>query len=271
VTTEHIARFHAARLKERSATTAFGNLMTLQGFFRWCVHTERCARANPVIPLTERKSPRRIKAPAPAAREDFCSAELRDRLIRECSREDLKFVLFCGFHAGLRFQEIVEARAFWFDRNSKLVHLRKHDGIAFKDREERAIPMTDEFCEFLEGYGLREPYMLAPEVKKGRAIYRYDFGRPFSEYMAAQGVPWVTPHIMRHTFASLLASAGVSIYHIAVWLGDGVNVVQRHYAKLSPMHDQIARAFVRSQPAERRAPRKRSAASKQGTRRSRKA
>ena len=29
--------------------------------------------------------------------------------------------------------------------------------------------------------------------------------------MEAQKVPWVTSHIMRHTFASLLASAGVSM------------------------------------------------------------
>jgi integrase len=41
-----------------------------------------------------------------------------------------------------------------------------------------------------------------------------------------------TPHIARHTFASLLASAGVSIYKIAQWLDDDVRVVQQHYAKL---------------------------------------
>ena len=34
----------------------------------------------------------------------------------------------------------------------------------------------------------------------------------------------MTPHIMRHTFASLLASAGVSIYKIAKWLGDDVDM-----------------------------------------------
>ena len=39
---------------------------------------------------------------------------------------------------------------------------------------------------------------------------------------------------MRHTFASLLAIAGVSIFKIAQWLGDDVRVVERHYAHLLP-------------------------------------
>ena len=52
--------------------------------------------------------------------------------------------------------------------------------------------------------------------------------------MAAQKCVWVTPHVMRHTFASLLASRDGSIYKIAKWLGDGVEVTQKHYAHLLP-------------------------------------
>ena len=59
--------------------------------------------------------------------------------------------------------------------------------------------------------------------------------------MQTQGCERITPHIMRHTFASLLASAGVSIYKIAVWLGDDVRVVQQHYAKLLPQDGDIER------------------------------
>ncbi len=51
--------------------------------------------------------------------------------------------------------------------------------------------------------------------------------------MKQQGAAWVTPHVMRHTFASILASAGISIFKISEWLGDRVDVVQRHYAKLA--------------------------------------
>jgi hypothetical protein len=48
---------------------------------------------------------------------------------------------------------------------------------------------------------------------------------------------------LSHTFASLHAIAGTSIYKIALWLGDGVEVVQKHYAKLSSSDEDINKAF----------------------------
>jgi hypothetical protein len=49
---------------------------------------------------------------------------------------------------------------------------------------------------------------------------------------------------MRHTFASLLASAGRSIYKITQWLGDDVRVIQKHHAKLLPNDQDIEVAFL---------------------------
>lgn len=232
ITGAQINDFYREISKGRASSTANSYMMMLRSFFEWAVKVRRCSRENPVAKVE-------LFRGGGGARTDFCSMELRDKLLAECDREDLRFVLYCGFHAGLRFNEIVEARPFWFDLPGKILHLRKHEGIQFKDREERAIPMSKVFHAFIEGYGLCEPYMLRPERKKGKSLYRYDFGRPFQEYMERQGVPWVTPHVMRHTFASLLASKGRSIYLIAEWLGDDVRVVQKHYARLLPVHDQI--------------------------------
>ena len=145
--------------------------------------------------------------------------------------------------------EIVEARAFWFDMKAKIIHLRKTPTMDFKDGEERSVPMTTEFHRFLLEYGLREPFMLRPEVKPGKSLYRYCFKHPFANHVQAHGLSWVTPHIMRHTFASLLASAGTSIYLISEWLGDDVQVTQHHYARLLPLHDEIERAFTANPPA----------------------
>lgn len=226
-----------------SEDTATSYLSTVRAFFRWCVEVKKVCRENPCKGL-------QMKRVTATARRNFCGPELVAKLIDECPREDLKFILFAGFHAGLRKQEIVEARAFWFDVPRRQIHLRKHDHIQFKDREERSLPMTGEFAAFLKTYGMREPYMLHPEVEHGKSLYRYDFERYFKDYMAAQGVPWVTTHIMRHTFASLLASAQApdggpanSIFEIAVWLGDDVRVVQKHYAKLLPLKRDVGSAF----------------------------
>ena len=52
----------------------------------------------------------------------------------------------------------------------------------------------------------------------------------------------VTAHVMRHTFASLLVQAGVSVYKVARWLGDGVEVVEEHYGHLAPKDSDIEKA-----------------------------
>ncbi len=232
--------------------------MTVRSFFNWCRDVDKCIRENPCTAF-------KLHAPDINARKDFCAPELVARLLKECPREDLKFVLFCGFHAGLRALEIVEAVPWWFDFARGILHLRKTPTIKFKDRDERSIPMTNEFLAFVRDvYGLREPFMLHPENEHGRNRYRYDFTRPFRLYMREQGCPWVTPHTMRHTFASLLASDDYSIFKIATWLGDDVRVVQRHYAHLLPQTRALDGAFIPRQTPSRRPKPRRSRSGRSG-------
>jgi integrase len=236
VTTRQVQRFYDDALQRTADTTALGYVMALRAFFRWAVETARIARRNPVKDV-------KVARTVGRARKDFCTYDLRDRLIREAPTDELRFILFCGFHAGLRFQEIVEARPFWFDFQTGNLHLRKTTTMNFKDREERSIPFTIEFQKFLTSYGMRAPFMLRPDVPHGKWLYRYDFRASFMKYMRTQRCDWVTPHTMRHTFASLLVSAGESIYKVAVWLGDEVATVQKHYGHLTPDHHGIEKAF----------------------------
>lgn len=188
----------------------------------------------------------------------FCPADLVAGLIANAPNNEMRFILYCGFHAGMRKEEIIESRPHWFDLRAGCVNIVFTDTFTPKDKEERSIPLTAEFKAFLGEYGKPTPFMIAPEVGHGRSRYRYDFRKPFADYIASYGngrrlgtkklakkqdLSWITPHIMRHTFASLHATAGTSIYKIAVWLGDGVDVVQKHYAKLSPRDEDINRAF----------------------------
>jgi len=236
VTTRQVQRFYDETLARTADTTALGYIMAARAFFRWAVDVARIARRNPVKDV-------KLARTIGRARKDFCSFDLRDRLIAEAPTDELKFILFCGFHSGLRFQEIVEARPFWFDLDAGRLNLRKTATINFKDREERSIPLTLEFQNFLKSYGLRAPFMLRPDVVHGKWLYRYDFRASFMKFMRGQGCEWVTPHIMRHTFASLLVSAGESIYKVAVWLGDEVGTVQKHYGHLTPDNHGIEKAF----------------------------
>ena len=225
--------------KEQPITesTAQSYVMMLRGFFRSLIEQKKL-RENPAVGVKFAKV--RAKARVP-----FCDRETVDRLITNCDRMDLKFVLFCGFHAGFRKEEIIEARPQWFHCREGHIHLQRSETWEPKDKEDRTVPLTLAFKSFLETeFKSPGPFMLAPEVEKGKSRYRWDFRRPFDEYMTSQGTEWISPHVMRHTFASLLASRGVSIYKIAKWLGDGVEVAQRHYAHLLPKDDDIEKAFA---------------------------
>lgn len=232
----HIAA-HYGRLQKRvKETTAQIHIRALSSFFAFCVETRR-ATANPVkeIRLARIDSPARLK---------FCTRSMRDSLIADCPHDDLRFIFFCGFHSGMRKGEIIEARVGWFDLDGASLNIENTDTFRVKDRDARHIPLTAPFLAFLRTYLRdREPtsFALKPTVKQGRGTYRYDFHRPFNSYLVLQQARWVTAHVMRHTFASLLVQSGVSVFKVAKWLGDGVEVVEKHYAHLMKADSDIER------------------------------
>lgn len=184
----------------------------------------------------------------PTKRANFCTKEERDRLIQGCDHLDLQAVLFFGFHAGLRRNEILNLRPSWLlrapDGSPTHIHVREDDGkdgttqFTIKDGEPKVIPMTRPLVEFVVRHRLheREPYLVAPEIRGGGYRYRWDFKRRWETYMRNQGVVHVTPHTMRHTFVTLLLSAPPekrpSLLHLERWTGDSVETLKKHYAHL---------------------------------------
>lgn len=233
VNPEHVKRFYAGLQERVTESTAQGYMMTLRSFFGWCIDVERTRLDNPVAKVELARHEAKGRLP-------FCTKKQKNKLIAKAPNDDLTFILFCGFDAGLRRGEIDQARVNWFDGRS--LHVRNTATFRPKDREERSIPLTRPFAKFLKRYlkGKKpDDYALHPEVGPGLWRYRYDFRRPFTDYMGEQGCDWVTPHVMRHSFASILATEGISIFKISEWLGDSVRVVQRHYAKLAPGDSDI--------------------------------
>src|SRR5262249_33837606 len=87
VTSDHGKRFYEPRLHERNAQTAYGNYMTIRSFFHWCVD-KRLTYVNPCLAV-------KVEVPTPRPRKDWCDTDLVKKLIDECPRDDLKFVLYC--------------------------------------------------------------------------------------------------------------------------------------------------------------------------------
>jgi site-specific recombinase XerD len=238
VTPEQCERFYQELRETVSESTAEAYMMTLSSFFGWAVETNRRID-NPIDEVD-------VIHAEHIARKRFCDKKTKNRLIAAATTDDLRFIEYCGFDAGLRRGEISEARADWFELKHGSLHVQRSVGSRLRagEREwrpkynkERVIPLTRPFRKFLKSYLKdREPldFALMPDVKHGEWRYRYDIRRPFSEFMAEQKMKWVTPHVMRHSFASILKSAGISNAKIAEWLGNSERVTERTYAHLKP-------------------------------------
>ena len=251
ITAEDIAGFYAALRKRKkpdgsmfSENAARSYLRAARGFMSWTV-TAKLRFDNPAKEV-------KLGRPTQAARIKFVTREDRALLMQSAEWEETRFILYCTFWAGMRFNEVVEARPDWFNLEGGYITVQKTDTFTPKNKKTRTIPLSPAFNAFLEEYGLQTPYMLAPyKVKKGKADYRYDFRKPWEGVLAAAtlkknallkeaGKPetadfsWITPHTARHTFASLLVQQGTSVFKVSEWLGDTIQVTTAHYAHLAP-------------------------------------
>jgi integrase/recombinase XerD len=151
---------------------------------------------------------------------------------------DLYLVFALGIYAGLRKGEIGEARWEWIDWDAGLIHVEWSET---KDREPRTVPFSEKLQAILTPYKAAKGFVVAPAAVRGRGRYRYDFKKAFRTVVKNAGVPWATPHTLRHTFASQLASAGVSLYKIQQWLGHSDANTTQVYAHLQPRDRDIDR------------------------------
>lgn len=244
ITKAQLQRWYDQQVKRIAVVTANAYITTIKSFLNWAIGQNILAR-NPADDLKLRKTDE-------AARERFCTFKERDLIIRNAPDDNLRFILFSGFYAGFRKNEIIEARPDWFDVELEHVLVKKTDTFKAKDKEERTIPMAKEFRKFLKRFGKPSPFMLEPTVVHGKATYRYDFRKPFTDYMRSIGFEWVTPHVMRHSFASLLAIRGCSLFKIAQWLGDSLRVTEKHYAHLLPNDPDIEMLNGSEKPRKKR-------------------
>jgi integrase len=115
----------------------------LNWFLSWCAK-EGKLRANPCASVT---MPPMVKS----TRHRFLSKEEIARVMSHPCSPELRFILHCGIHAGLRKEEVIQARPVWFDLDAGLLHLRgypafehagkKHRAWIPKDKDDRTLSL----------------------------------------------------------------------------------------------------------------------------------
>jgi integrase len=186
----------------------------------------------------------------PPYRDVVIDPETVSDLINGTEDVELQFILQCGFLAGMRRQEITMIRPSWFDFKRGFIKIPSPDlltGWTPISGRKRSIPLVPAFAEWLQETfpdWKQRKYVLRPEKEKGRAKYRYDFRKKFEAY-ARKNCPELTPHTMRHTYASLHAqNPKVTIAQLSAWTGDRIRTLEKHYLHMTADAEKAAESFA---------------------------
>lgn len=190
------------------------------------------------------------RIPLPKAAEEiprFLNDDERVNVLtsaEEYSR-DMHLVIALGLLAGLRKNEIVNAPWRWVKDTT--ITVQPERAFTPKGKRVRSIPIHPELRRVLDRYRptpVADGYIVAPgnPASDDPTAYRVDFRRAFDTVVANSKIAnpeEVTPHTLRHTFASALAMKGVDLYRIATYLGHTNLRTTQIYAHLMPARDTI--------------------------------
>jgi integrase len=150
----------------------------------------------------------------------------------------------CGVYLGLRKAELNALRWTDIDFEKRVAQVVNTEDFTTKSGKPRSIPVCDELLAILQRYRHLAGFVLAPKKKyRPNARYRWEFRDVFVDMVIAANldVRLITPHALRHTFASTLAQRGVSLYKIAAWMGHSTAQVTELYAHLTAYDEDIRR------------------------------
>ena len=226
ITPEMIEHYKAIkRASGLSAKTINNQLGILGKCLRTAVEWGHLKAVPPYKPL---------KAPPPSF--DFLSPEEARRLVQHGRGNWWGDMMLLALHTGLRRGELMALD--WsdvdLDRNVLTVRRSLLRGVfgSPKSNRVRHVPLSNIVRKMLEGRRTSRGLVFAQET--GEPIASITMDRVIARTCKAAGLRHVSWHVLRHTFASHLAAAGVPVPAIQQLLGHSSITMTMRYAHLSP-------------------------------------
>ena len=169
-----------------------------------------------------------LPEPSPP-RERVLSEDEIDRLFAAAEkpgRERVRLFLHIALNAPARRTAIQELTWEQVDFGVGVIHFLK-PGQRQSRKRRASVPMSDALRAVLEDASTRRTGSLV--IGAGGRI-----NEAVNNVARAAGVEGVTPHVLRHTAATIMARNGVALWVIAQVLGNTVEQVEKVYAKWQP-------------------------------------
>lgn len=206
------------RKSGRGATTRARHLVTLRGFFQYM---HRCGhiKQNPAKLVDLPKSG--LKLPTVLNVEEITRLLAAPDLEKPVGQRDAAMMELL-YAAGLRVSELIGLQMTSVNLEAGFVR------VLGKGSKERIVPIGREALERIHGYvktgrrqqlkDLSSSYLFV--ARAGKPMTRQGFWKLLKRYALKAGIQQrVTPHSMRHSFASHLLEGGADLRAVQVMLG----------------------------------------------------
>ncbi|PQA76478.1 site-specific tyrosine recombinase XerD [Rhodoferax sp. TS-BS-61-7] len=242
----HIQGYFAAQHAQTKATTANRRLTVFRRYFRWALR-EGLVQQDPTLRLDAAKqAPRIPKSLTEAQVEALLAAPDTSEALGVRDRTMLELM----YASGLRVSELVELRVLNLGLNEGVLR------VMGKGSKERMVPFGEVAGEWLQRYlGQARGELLGPKQtqdlfvtvrgsKAGSAMTRVMFWTLVKRYALQAGirVP-ISPHTLRHAFATHLLNHGADLRSVQMLLGHAdisTTTIYTHVARerLAALHAQ---------------------------------
>jgi site-specific recombinase XerD len=162
------------------------------------------------------------------------SVEEIERLLAELASLKLTAIVMAAYGAGLRVSEVCRLRVEDIDSQRMVIHVRSGKG----DRDRHTL-LPKRLLETLRAYW-REARPTGPELfpgrKPGAVLSRNAVNKALRKATERAAIKKrVTPHALRHAFATHLLEAGTDLRTLQVLLGHASIRTTVRYAQVSPV------------------------------------
>jgi len=208
-------------------------------FFGWLLRSGRIGR-NPFAGTKALAEPR-------SSEIVHLSKQERDAVLDAAAGDEGELAVWLALYGGLRRGELLRCRWKDVDLARRKLIISSQPGRTTKTRRPRVIDLAGPAVKRLSAMSANAQGRVLSMWPEGgeRAFYQAEcfLGRLRAK-LATDEHRWprieekLKWNVFRHTFGSLLAQAGVSIFKIASWMGNSVEVCTRHYAAMRPDHDE---------------------------------
>ena len=196
----------------------------------WTIHTELSHLRSTLGQAKEDTT--NIVLPTPPPKHDYITKEQAREFLGACTYPHIRLFVYLACSTGARTQALLDLTWDRVDLDRRLIHLRTANEAHRKGRA--IVPINDQLFTVLQS---------APRVSATAHVIEWAGSRVQSVKKGIKAValkvnlPFITPHVFRHSAAVWMAEAGISMEEISQFLGhSNTDITRKVYARYSPTY-----------------------------------